>query len=67
MAEARQHFLTALHRFDELRHVLGPGVGEWVGAADGTEKTAPTYVPIEMSMRMTASLAPPAQGRQWKA
>jgi hypothetical protein len=67
MAEARQHFLTALHRFNELRHVFGPGVGERVGAADGTEKTAPTYVPIEMSMRMTASLAPPAQGRQWKA
>jgi hypothetical protein len=56
VTEARQYLLASFHRFKESWDILRPiEITNWDVVQEGV-----THLPMEMSIRITASLAPPA-------
>ena len=58
VTEAREHLFASLHRFKESRDILG--TVDCYSQERNVVQEQVTHPPIEMSIRITASLAPPA-------
>ena len=61
MAKARQRFLASLHGLNECGDVLGTAMSGWLVRLS-LRRENDADLPIEMSIRMTASFAPPCSG-----